>query len=207
MSKLTQTQFESSEDELPEEVAFDESKSAALKRVKDALESDKREKLLLKEKRRKRQELFKEQKRKKCLPEDVLEEFDTLPQKQSKAPDNNKDEEETDNESEDEAISKSLQDSYSVMRLKDNSSARSLQQRASDFIQSRLYGPGTRRTTNSDLLSLNRKRGLNQGAAVEFVNNKFRADLKEKEEKSKKRFRDKQKLVPGTDCTRFTNCF
>ncbi|XP_056598945.1 nucleolar protein 7 [Triplophysa dalaica] len=197
MSELIQTQFESSEDELPEEVAFDESKSAALKSLKDALESDKREKLLMKEKRRKRQQLFQEQKIKKCLPEDVLEEFDTLPQKPSKASDNNKDDEETDNESEDEAISKSLQDSYSVMRLKDNSSARSLQQHASDFIQSRLYGPGTQRTTNSELLSLNRKRGLNQGAAVEFVNNKLGADLKEKAEKSNKRFRHKQKLVPS----------
>lgn len=42
MSESIQTQFESSEDELPEEVAFDESKSAALKSLKDALESDKR---------------------------------------------------------------------------------------------------------------------------------------------------------------------
>lgn len=42
MSALIQIQFDSSEDELPEEVAFDESKSAALKSVKDAKESDKR---------------------------------------------------------------------------------------------------------------------------------------------------------------------
>lgn len=44
----------------------------------------------------------------------------------------------------------SLQDSYSVMRLKDDSSARSLQKRASDFVQSRFYGPGTRRTTSKN---------------------------------------------------------
>lgn len=42
MSELAQSQFESSDDELPEEVAFDASKSAALKSVKDALESAKR---------------------------------------------------------------------------------------------------------------------------------------------------------------------
>lgn len=42
MSELTQSQFESSDDELPEEVTFDASKSAALKSVKDALESAKR---------------------------------------------------------------------------------------------------------------------------------------------------------------------
>lgn len=197
MSELIQTQFESSEDELPEEVAFDESKSAALKSVKDAQESEKREKLLLKEKRRKRQQLFQEQKRKKCLPAYVLEEFDALPQKQPKASDNNEEEEDTVNENESETISKSLQDSYSVMRLKDDSSARSLQWRATDFIQSRLYGPGTKRTTNSELLSLNRKRGLNQGAAVDFVNKKLGAGLKAKAKKSNKRFRHPQKLVPS----------
>lgn len=42
MSELTQAEFESSDDELPEEVGFDTSKSAALKSVRDALESAKR---------------------------------------------------------------------------------------------------------------------------------------------------------------------
>jgi len=46
MSELAQSQFESSDDELPEEVAFDTSKSAALKSVKDALESAKRSVML-----------------------------------------------------------------------------------------------------------------------------------------------------------------
>ncbi len=41
MSELTEAQIESSDDELPEEVAFDASKSAALKSVKDALEAAK----------------------------------------------------------------------------------------------------------------------------------------------------------------------
>ncbi|XP_065132588.1 U3 small nucleolar RNA-associated protein NOL7 [Paramisgurnus dabryanus] len=195
MSKLTETQFDSSEDELPEEIAFDQSKSVALKSVKDALESAKREKTLLKEKRKKRQQLFQEQKKKKCLPADVLQEFDEMPQRQTKASDNNSDDEETLNE--EETISKTLQDSYSVMRLKDNSSAISLQQRATDFIQSRLYGPGTRRTTSAELLSLSRKKGTNQGAAVEFINKKISADCKAKAEKSNKRFRHKQKLVPS----------
>lgn len=42
MFELTETQIESSDDELPEEVAFDASRSAALKSVKDALEAAKR---------------------------------------------------------------------------------------------------------------------------------------------------------------------
>lgn len=42
----------------------------------------------------------------------------------------------------------SLPDSYKVTRIKDESAAKPLQQKATDFIQSRLYGPGTKRTTS-----------------------------------------------------------
>ncbi|XP_051555880.1 nucleolar protein 7 [Myxocyprinus asiaticus] len=197
MTELTHAQYESSDDELPEEVAFDESKTAALKSVKDALESAKREKNLLKEKRRKRQLLFQEQKKRKCLPEDLLEEFDALPEKRPKTSGSNKDEEETEDMKSSKTVSKSLQDSYSVVRLKDGSAAKTMQQSATDFIQSRLYGPGTKRTTNAARLSLQKKRGLNQGAAVEFANKKWGADHKVKAEKSNKRFIQKQKLVPS----------
>ncbi|XP_051554068.1 nucleolar protein 7-like [Myxocyprinus asiaticus] len=196
MSELTQTPYESSDDELPEEVAFDESKTAALKSVKDALESARREKNILKEKRRKRQLLFQEQKKRKCLPEDLLEEFDALPQKRPKTKDN-KDEEETEEVKKSKTVPKSLQDSYSVVRLKDESAAKTMQQSAMDFIHSRLYGPGTKRTTNAEHLSLQKKRGLNQGAAVEFENKKWGAYHKVKAEKSNKRFIQKQKLVPS----------
>ncbi|XP_077086577.1 U3 small nucleolar RNA-associated protein NOL7 [Siphateles boraxobius] len=195
MSELAQSQFESSDDELPEEVAFDASKSAALKSVKDALESAKREKNLLKEKRRKRQQLFQEQKTRKRLPEDLLEEFDTEPQTPAELSDNAKDEEETNATS--ETNSKSLPDSYSVKRVKDESAAKSLQQSAIDFIQSRLYGPGTKRTSNAELLSLKMKKGARQGASVEFVNKKYGADLKKKITKSNKRFIHKHKMVPS----------
>uniref|UniRef100_A0A673L7Q4 Nucleolar protein 7 n=1 Tax=Sinocyclocheilus rhinocerous TaxID=307959 RepID=A0A673L7Q4_9TELE len=170
MSELTQTQFESSDDELPEEVAFDASKSAALKSVKDALDAAKREKNLLKEKRRKRQQLFQEQKKRKLLPQELLEEFDTEPQ--------------------------NLPVSYRVMRIKDESAAKSLQQRAMDFVQSRLYGSGTKRTTNAELLSLKKKRGPSQGAAVEFANKKLGAYKKARITRSNKRFIRQQKLIP-----------
>ncbi|XP_051771725.1 nucleolar protein 7 [Ctenopharyngodon idella] len=195
MSELTQAEFESSDDELPEEVAFGASKSAALKSVKYALESAKREKNLLKEKRRKRQQLFQEQKSRKRLPEDLLEEFDTEPQEQTELSENDKAEKETKTTS--KRKPKSLPDSYSVKRVKDESAAQSLQQSAMAFIQSRLYGPGTKRTTNAELLSLKRKRGVNQGAAVEFVNKKLGADVKAKVAKSNKRFLHKNKLVPS----------
>ncbi|XP_048018667.1 nucleolar protein 7 isoform X2 [Megalobrama amblycephala] len=194
MSELTQAEFESSDDELPEEVGFDASKSAALKSVKDALESAKREKNLLKEKRRKRQQLYQEQKSRKRLPEDLLEEFDTEPQKQTELSENEKDGE---TKTTSKTNSKSLPDSYSVKRVKDETAAKSLQQSAMDFIQSRLYGPGTKRTTNAEILSLKRKRGANQGAAVEFASKKLGADVKAKVAKSNKRFLQKRKLVPS----------
>lgn len=85
--------------------------------------------------------------------------------------------------------------------MKDETAAKSLQQSAMDFIQSRLYGPGTKRTTSkithcviqtifqtkvsrktnisvflssdAEILSLKRKRGVNQGAAVEFASKKL----------------------------------
>ncbi|XP_048018666.1 nucleolar protein 7 isoform X1 [Megalobrama amblycephala] len=201
MSELTQAEFESSDDELPEEVGFDASKSAALKSVKDALESAKREKNLLKEKRRKRQQLYQEQKSRKRLPEDLLEEFDTEPQKQTELSENEKGNNQTIKDGETKTTSKtnskSLPDSYSVKRVKDETAAKSLQQSAMDFIQSRLYGPGTKRTTNAEILSLKRKRGANQGAAVEFASKKLGADVKAKVAKSNKRFLQKRKLVPS----------
>ncbi|XP_067218351.1 U3 small nucleolar RNA-associated protein NOL7 [Chanodichthys erythropterus] len=201
MSELTQAEFESSDDELPEEVGFDESKSAALKSVKEALESAKREKNLLKEKRRKRQQLYQEQKSRKRLPEHLLEEFDTEPQKQTELSENDKANNQTIKDEGEKTTSKtnskSLPDSYSVKRVKDETAAKSLQQSAMDFIQSRLYGPGTKRTTNAEILSLKRKRGVNQGAAVEFASKKMGANVKAKVAQSNKRFLQKRKLVPS----------
>uniref|UniRef100_A0A8C2DU55 Nucleolar protein 7 n=1 Tax=Cyprinus carpio TaxID=7962 RepID=A0A8C2DU55_CYPCA len=182
MSELT-LQFESSDDELPEEVAFDASKSVALKSVKDALDAAKREKNLLKEKRRKKQQLFQEQKKRKLLPQELLEEFDTKPQKVPSVHMEN-------------MSDFSLPVSYRVMRIKDESAAKTLQQRATDFVQSRLYGPGTKRTTNAELLSLKKKRGVSQGAAVEFANKKLGACKKARIKRSNKRFIRQQKLIP-----------
>ncbi|KAK2900879.1 hypothetical protein QQF64_015064 [Cirrhinus molitorella] len=208
MSKLTDTQIESSDDELPEEVAFDASKSAALKNVKDALEAVKREKDILKEKRKKRQQLFQEQKKKKLIPQELLEEFDTNPQKQEDPPvkndieenvstkplDINKDKEQK-KKSRPKKRSKSLPDSYNVMRIKDESASKPLQQKALDFIQSRLYGPGTKRTTNVELLSLSKKRGTNQGAAVLFANKKLGVEKNARIVRSNKRFMKQHKLA------------
>ncbi|XP_017569702.2 nucleolar protein 7 [Pygocentrus nattereri] len=193
---------ESSEDEGPEEVAFEESKSVALKSAEEALRARRREKELLKEKRRKKQLFFQEQKKKSLLSEALLEEFDTVPQKKKKLSvekeeSKNEEKEENMQEIKSQKASRSLQGNCSVMRVKDKAADESLQQSAMDFIRSRLYGPGKDRTTNAELLSLEKKRGANQGAAVQFVNKKLGAEQKAKAEKCNKRFIRKQKLIPS----------
>ncbi|XP_072544251.1 uncharacterized protein nol7 [Salminus brasiliensis] len=215
--KVSEEMSGSSEDEGPDEVAFDESRSAALKSVEEELQAAKREKELLKEKRRKRQQFFQEQKKKRLLSESLLEQFDTVPRKQKKLSDDKDDDEEEDDEEEEEEedevqeakedlkrpkpktkkVSRNLQGNCSVIRLKDESADASVQQSAMDFIQARLYGPGTQRTTNAQLLSLEKKRGVKQGAAVQFVNKKWGAEQKAKAEKSNKRFIHRQKLLPS----------
>ncbi|KAF3857797.1 hypothetical protein F7725_010998 [Dissostichus mawsoni] len=75
--------LESSDDEAPEEVTFEDSKAQALKSMKLALDTARRDKELLKEKRKKRQELFQEQKKRKLLPAAVLEQIDSKKQKPS----------------------------------------------------------------------------------------------------------------------------
>uniref|UniRef100_A0A7N8XJY9 Nucleolar protein 7 n=1 Tax=Mastacembelus armatus TaxID=205130 RepID=A0A7N8XJY9_9TELE len=125
--------LESSDDEAPEEVTFEDSKTQALRNMKRALDTVKREKQLLKEKRRKRQELFQEQKVCGCCGKTC-------------APGN-----------------------YTVTTLKDRASVSYQQQAAMDFIQSRLYGPGSCRSTSNELLSLQSKKGKKKSAAVQFV--------------------------------------
>ncbi|KAG9273980.1 nucleolar protein 7 [Astyanax mexicanus] len=190
---------DSSEDEGPEEVAFEESRSAALKSEEEKLQAAKREKELLKEKRRKRQQFFQEQKKKRLLSDTLLEEFDTVPQKQKKLSDDRDEEKDKKQQkltkSKKKKASRSLQGNCSVMRLKDESADSSMQQSAMDFIQARLYGSGTLRTTNAELLSLEKKRGVKKGAAVQFVNKKWGAEQKAKAEKSNKRFIHRQKLI------------
>uniref|UniRef100_A0A674C5V2 Nucleolar protein 7 n=1 Tax=Salmo trutta TaxID=8032 RepID=A0A674C5V2_SALTR len=125
-----QLHLDSSDDDAPEEVTFEESKASALRSMKNALETSKRGKELLKEKRRKRQELFQEQKVGLCL--NVLNIISTV----------------TNGPLMTHASCFSLKGNYSVMRMADQSSTNSQQQTAMDFIQARLYGPGSRRTTS-----------------------------------------------------------
>uniref|UniRef100_A0A667YTS4 Nucleolar protein 7 n=1 Tax=Myripristis murdjan TaxID=586833 RepID=A0A667YTS4_9TELE len=128
--------LDSSDDEAPEEVTFQASKASALQSLKRALDTARREKELLKEKRRRRQELFQEQKVEFPVSWLVV----------------------------------SLKGNYTVQTVKERALASSQQQVALDFLQSRLYGPGSCRTTSNELLSLQNKRGRKKSAAVQFVN-------------------------------------
>ncbi|KAJ8337255.1 hypothetical protein SKAU_G00384750 [Synaphobranchus kaupii] len=206
---------EEDDDEAPEEVTFEDSKAVALRSMREAIDTARREKELLKEKRRKRQELFQEQKKRKLLPDDILDEIGSSVPKKPKASkvqvENAGDEEEVSSsgaeESEeshtDEGIEKgkkkkkrrkrrSLMANCSVTRLKEQSLASKQQQSALEFIQSRLYGPGSNRTTVHELLSLQDKRAPNKCAATQFVDKQWGAEKKEKAEKFKKRWKNKQ---------------
>uniref|UniRef100_A0A672GF45 U3 small nucleolar RNA-associated protein NOL7 C-terminal domain-containing protein n=1 Tax=Salarias fasciatus TaxID=181472 RepID=A0A672GF45_SALFA len=133
---------DSSDEEAPDEVTFEDSKAQALRSMARAIETVRREKELLKEKRRKRQELFQEQKKRKLLPADVLEEIDSSPSKLVRL---------SDSHSPDSCfiLFFSLKGSYTVTTTKAQTTSFQ-QQAAADFIQSRLYGPGSCRTTSKN---------------------------------------------------------
>ncbi|TNM97671.1 nucleolar protein 7 [Takifugu rubripes] len=189
----------SSDDEAPEEVTFEDSKAQALHSMKQALAAVRSEKEVLKEKRRKRQELFQEQKKRKLLPADVLEEFDATPSKKQNQPE--EEAEKTDEEPEKKKDrgnnSRVFGGTYTVMTVKGSGSACSQQQAAEDFLRSRLYGPGSRRTTCNELLSIQNKRGREKSAAVEFVKKGWASQQKAKSEKLKKRWLQRRQQNPS----------
>uniref|UniRef100_A0A096MH11 Nucleolar protein 7 n=1 Tax=Poecilia formosa TaxID=48698 RepID=A0A096MH11_POEFO len=178
--------LDSSDDEAPEEVTFEDSKARAVESLKLALDTARREKELLKEKRRKRQEFFQEQKKKKLLSADVLEEIDSVPSKKQKP-------------AEDEGLSsaalpRSLKGSYTVSTATDRGQSDYQRQAAEDFIQSRLYGPGSCRSSNNEMLSLKNKTRADKSAAVQFVKKDWASKEKAKAEKMKRRWIHKQQI-------------
>ncbi|XP_039999524.1 nucleolar protein 7 [Xiphias gladius] len=208
--------LESSDDEAPEEVTFEDSKAQALRSMKQALDTARREKELLKEKRRRRQELFQEQKKRKLLPADLLEEIDSASSKKQRQsedtatslPAEEEQQQEEEGEGEEErtkkkkkswklAHTRNLKGNYTVATLKEERVLASFQQRAAeDFLRSRLYGPGSCRTTSGEMLSLQNKKGRNKSAAVQFVKKDWACREKAKAEKLKKRWIHKQKIPP-----------
>ncbi|XP_037537870.1 nucleolar protein 7 [Nematolebias whitei] len=193
-TKTVNVSSESSDDEVPEEVTFEDSKAQALRSMKQALDTVRREKELLKEKRRKRQELFQEQKKRKLLPAEVLEEIDSTPSKEQK-----QSEKEAEEEAAKEAGGKiekkrrrpsnvrDFQGKYTVMTVTKREESCFQQRAAEAFLQSRLYGPGTCRGTNNEVLSLQNKTGKNKRPAVQFIKKDWAS-------KEKKRWIHKRKV-------------
>ncbi|KAG7524263.1 nucleolar protein 7 [Solea senegalensis] len=162
----------SSDDEAPEEVTFEESKSEALRSINEVLHTARREKEALREKRRRRHELFQEQKKRHLLPDDVLEEMGSAAWSRRKRPEDPAEDEDGERREKRQKKlpdSRNFKGSYTVTTVKEGTSVSVQQQAAEDFIKSRLYGPGSCRTTNNELLSLQNKKCLNKSPAVQFV--------------------------------------
>ncbi|KAG7524262.1 nucleolar protein 7 [Solea senegalensis] len=185
----------SSDDEAPEEVTFEESKSEALRSINEVLHTARREKEALREKRRRRHELFQEQKKRHLLPDDVLEEMGSAAWSRRKRPEDPAEDEDGERREKRQKKlpdSRNFKGSYTVTTVKEGTSVSVQQQAAEDFIKSRLYGPGSCRTTNNELLSLQNKKCLNKSPAVQFVRKDWASKERVKAEKLKKRWLHKQ---------------
>ncbi|KAM6919185.1 U3 small nucleolar RNA-associated protein NOL7 [Xenentodon cancila] len=196
MNQTFKLLLDQSDDEAPEEVTFEDSKAEALSSMKRALECARREKELLRERRRRRQELFQEQKKRKLLPADVLDEMESAPSKKQSDDEDAEEDEDAGSEAGNRKLVhvRTLKGNYTVTTAREQETASFQRQAAEDFIRSRLYGPGSCRTTSNELLSLQNKKGTNKRAAVQFVKKNWASKEKAKAEKMKKRWIHQQQL-------------
>ncbi|NXC29947.1 NOL7 protein, partial [Campylorhamphus procurvoides] len=169
-----------------------------------------RQQELQKEKRRRHQELFAEQKKRRLLPEAVLQELQELQDvaappagEAERAPADDPDEEPEDeaeeqNQGQGQAEmqvekgkgSKSARSkgNYMAVCLKDHSSTGLHQQLAQDFLKAQLYGPHTNRVQANEFFSIANKKDPVKKAAVQFVDKSWGQEKKEKAARFKKRW-------------------
>ncbi|XP_077579703.1 U3 small nucleolar RNA-associated protein NOL7 [Stigmatopora nigra] len=186
-----------SDDEGPEEVTFNDSKTKALRNIEQAQKSARREKELLKEKRKKRQELFMEQKKKKLLSTELLEQIaSSETQSQKEFEDEPREKEEIIVRKKRNWNSKELKGKCKVAMAKSQEWSVFQQQAAKDFVQSRLYGAEIHRVTSNQMMSLQNKTAGNKGAAIDFVKSQWALETKSKAEKLKLRWIHKH--IPST---------
>ncbi|KAI5931373.1 U3 small nucleolar RNA-associated protein NOL7 [Manis javanica] len=190
------------DDEAPEELTFASAQADAREEQQRVRESVRRDKTLLKEKRKRREELFIEQKKRKLLPDTILEKLTTASQTDiKKSPGKLKEVsllQKKNEECEKGSNSKKAQvqkvqsvgqnKSYLALRLKDQDLRDSRQQAAKAFIQNSLYGPGTSRTTVNKFLSLDNKRSPVKKAAVQFLTNAWGTQKKQDAKRFKRRW-------------------
>ncbi|KAM4029662.1 U3 small nucleolar RNA-associated protein NOL7 [Anomaloglossus baeobatrachus] len=192
-------ELESEEDEAPEEVTFQNARSRAEESARVRRQAANREKALLKEKRKRKEELFTEQKKKKLLPDDVLQSISSASDKREKTSNQLEDQNKTGNEvctqkkcAKELLPRKRLQDNYKVVQLEEYSARDLLQQRAKSFIQERLYGETMNRTTANEFLSVSRKRDVIKKPAVQFTDNNWGEDEKQRAAKFNLKWADKK---------------
>ncbi|XP_067914124.1 U3 small nucleolar RNA-associated protein NOL7-like [Heterodontus francisci] len=187
----------SPEDEAPEEVTFSSAREEAEKSMKVALDSVRRDKALLKEKRRRKEQLFKEQKKRKLLPDGILEEITSVLEKNDQAPDSSKEGDDCNSvqqpeedsgleEDVEECVDTRWKESYMAIRLKDQGQTNQQVENARDFINDRLYGPGSRRGSVNEYFSLANKKAQKKKPAMQFVNKSWGAQQKQKSGKFRK---------------------
>ncbi|KAM8901597.1 U3 small nucleolar RNA-associated protein NOL7 [Lycaon pictus] len=200
------------DDEAPEELTFASAQAEAREEERRVRESVRRDKTLLKEKRKRREELFIEQKKRKLLPEDVLEKLTAAGQTDIKKASGKLKEanlkKKSDEDYEKGGDSKNTKEkvqkiqsvgqnkSYLAVRLKDQDLRDSRQQAAKAFIQKSLYGPGTNRTTVNKFLSLENKRLPVKKAAVQFLNNAWGTQRKQNAKRFKRRWMVRKMKTP-----------
>lgn len=88
--------------------------------------------------------------------------------------------------------------SYMAVRLKDQDLRDSRQEAAKAFIQNCLYGPGTNRTTVNKFLSLENKRLPMKKAAAQFLNNTWGSQRKQNAKRFTKRWMVRKMKTPKT---------
>ncbi|NXQ63389.1 NOL7 protein, partial [Anthoscopus minutus] len=179
-------------DEAPEEVPFGVAKEAAEAERKLAGEAARRHRELLKEKRRRHQELFAEQKKRRLLPEAVLQELQELQdvsarQGQAEVQEKKGKKKKRSKGARDLHLSLTrTKQNYMAVCLKDHSVTGLHQQLARDFLNAQLYGPHTNRVQANEFFSLANKKDPVKKAAVQFVDESWGQDKKEKAARFKK---------------------
>ncbi|XP_078282943.1 U3 small nucleolar RNA-associated protein NOL7 [Rhinoraja longicauda] len=184
------------DDERPDEETF----SSGRERAERRLESARREKALLKEKRKRKVELFREQKKRKLLPDDILEEIASIPQKIDQAPASwkkgrvaasvQKPEQDSGLEEDtEECIDIRWKQSYRAVQLKDHGGTNQQAKKAKAFMKGRLYGRKSRRSTVNEYFSYQNKRS--QKAAMQFIIPSWGTKKKQKADKYRKQWLQK----------------
>ncbi|XP_032833505.2 U3 small nucleolar RNA-associated protein NOL7 [Petromyzon marinus] len=178
---------EDDEGDAPEELSQGVARDRAMRSLKEAEDSRKREKADVKEKRRLKHELYTEQKKRKMLSEDILKAVGEAKSRKPAGPtkeklsghhgtdDDDDEEQESGNEEEsapaEEKGKKSKRGSscYRVVRLRDEGLGARKREEALSFLQQRLYGQGRQRVSANEFFSLRNKTGARKKPALQFV--------------------------------------